>query len=84
MFLTLNAHRPVREDSTSYAAEYSHPIFNARAMNAQRCLWSLQGRRNTWFCVANFGAGFHEDGLQAALDCCERVGPNLDKRAHSK
>jgi uncharacterized protein len=38
MFLTLNAHRPVREDSISYAAEYSHPIFNARAMNAQRCL----------------------------------------------
>jgi predicted NAD/FAD-binding protein len=74
MFLTLNAHRPVREDSISYTAEYSHPIFNARAMNAQRHLWSLQGRRNTWFCGAYFGAGFHEDGLQAGLAVAEALG----------
>jgi uncharacterized protein len=74
MFLTLNAHRPVREDSILYAAEYSHPVFNARAMNAQRRLWSLQGRRNTWFCGAYFGAGFHEDGLQAGLAVAEALG----------
>jgi predicted NAD/FAD-binding protein len=74
MFLTLNAHRPVREDLVSYTAEYAHPIFNARAMNAQRRLWSLQGRRNTWFCGAYFGAGFHEDGLQAGLAVAEALG----------
>jgi uncharacterized protein len=74
IFLTLNAHQPVREDSICYMAEYSHPIFNARAMNAQRRLWSLQGRRNTWFCGAYFGAGFHEDGLQAGLAVAEAVG----------
>ena len=32
MFLTLNAHRPIREDSILYATDYTHPIFNARAM----------------------------------------------------
>ena len=35
MFLTLNAHRPVREESILYTTDYTHPIFNARAMNAQ-------------------------------------------------
>jgi len=74
MFVTLNAHRPIREDSILYAADYSHPIFNARAMNAQRRLWSLQGQRNTWFCGAYFGAGFHEDGLQAGLAVAEALG----------
>ena len=72
--MTLNAHRPVREESILYATDYAHPVFNARAMNAQRGLWSLQGERNTWFCGAYFGAGFHEDGLQAGLAVAEALG----------
>jgi predicted NAD/FAD-binding protein len=74
LFVTLNAHRPIREDSILYATDYTHPVFNARAMNAQRRLWSLQGQRNTWFCGAYFGAGFHEDGLQAGLAVAEALG----------
>lgn len=53
---------------------YSHPIFDAAANRAQRELWRLQGRRNTWFCGAYFGAGFHEDGLQAGLAVAEDLG----------
>jgi predicted NAD/FAD-binding protein len=74
LFLTLNAHQPIREDSILYATDYTHPIFDARAMNAQSRLWSLQGKRNTWFCGAYFGAGFHEDGLQAGLAVAEALG----------
>ncbi|OYX91368.1 MAG: hypothetical protein B7Y74_14655, partial [Novosphingobium sp. 35-62-5] len=37
-------------------------------------LWALQGRRNTWFCGAWFGAGFHEDGLQSGLAVAEQLG----------
>ena len=37
-------------------------------------LWLLQGNRNTWFCGAYFGAGFHEDGLQAGLAVAEQLG----------
>jgi predicted NAD/FAD-binding protein len=74
MFLTLNAHRPIREDLILYATDYTHPTFNASAMKAQRRLWSLQGQRNTWFCGAYFGAGFHEDGLQAGLAVAEALG----------
>ncbi|MEZ6023670.1 MAG: hypothetical protein R3C16_09745 [Hyphomonadaceae bacterium] len=53
--------------------EYDHPIFNAAAIRAQEQLWSLQGQRNTWFCGAHFGAGFHEDGLQAGLAVAEQL-----------
>ncbi len=74
MFVTLNAHRPIRENSILYKADYSHPVFNVCAMDAQRRLWSLQGQRNTWFCGAYFGAGFHEDGLQAGLAVAEALG----------
>ena len=37
-------------------------------------LWSLQGERNTWFCGAYFGSGFHEDGLQSGLAVAEALG----------
>jgi uncharacterized protein len=53
---------------------YRHPIFNAQTMAAQKQLWHLQGQQNTWFCGAWFGAGFHEDGLQAGLAVAEQMG----------
>jgi hypothetical protein len=53
---------------------YEHPLFDSAAITAQRYLWSLQGQRNTWFCGAYFGAGFHEDGLQAGLAVAEILG----------
>jgi predicted NAD/FAD-binding protein len=54
--------------------EYDHPVFNRHALRNQRALWQLQGVRNTWFCGAYFGAGFHEDGLQAGLAVAEQLG----------
>lgn len=34
----------------------------------------MQGLRNTWFCGAYFGSGFHEDGIQAGLAVAEDLG----------
>ena len=53
---------------------YQHPLLDAAATRAQKRLWDLQGRRNAWFCGAYFGAGFHEDGLQAGLAVAEQLG----------
>ena len=52
----------------------SHKRLGEAAIAAQRRLWSLQGRRRTWFCGAWFGAGFHEDGLQSGLAVAEQLG----------
>ena len=53
---------------------YTHPVFDLGALAAQKRLWSLQGQDNIWFCGAHFGAGFHEDGLQAGLAVAEALG----------
>ena len=53
---------------------YDHPLFDARAIAAQDNLWALQGNGNVWFSGAYFGAGFHEDGLQAGLAVAEQLG----------
>lgn len=74
LFVTLNPTRPPRAGTRHFAELYEHPVFDAAAIAAQRRLWSLQGRRNTWFCGAHFGAGFHEDGLQSGLAVAEQLG----------
>ena len=74
LFVTLNPFREPRRGSVIRSDLYTHPTFDAHAMSAQERLWSLQGRQRTWFCGAYFGAGFHEDGLQAGLAVAETLG----------
>jgi predicted NAD/FAD-binding protein len=74
IFLTLNPRTMPRTETILYETEYDHPLFDAAALRAQQQLWSLQGVRNTWFCGAHFGAGFHEDGLQSGLAAAEQLG----------
>ncbi|MFO1025741.1 MAG: FAD-dependent oxidoreductase [Acetobacteraceae bacterium] len=74
LFVTLNPAVAPRPDAVLHEETYRHPQFDAEAMRAQSGLWSLQGRQRTWFCGAYFGAGFHEDGLQAGLAVAEQLG----------
>ena len=74
LLVTLNPHTPPDPALVHWQGTYTHPLFDAAAVRAQRELWSLQGRHNTWFCGAYFGAGFHEDGLQAGLAVAEQLG----------
>ena len=46
---------------------YSHPVFDAAAIDAQHKLPAIQGRGHVWFCGAWTRYGFHEDGLSSAL-----------------
>jgi predicted NAD/FAD-binding protein len=74
VFLTLNPSPEPRADQVLRTEVFRHPMFNTAALAAQKQLWSLQGARNTWYCGAYFGAGFHEDGLQAGLAVAEQLG----------
>ena len=74
LLVTLNPPRAPAAGTLLHSESYDHPIFDADAMAAQRRLWRLQGQRNTWFCGAYFGAGFHEDGLQSGLAVAEELG----------
>ncbi|KRE04246.1 NADH-ubiquinone oxidoreductase subunit 6 [Bosea sp. Root381] len=74
LFVTLNPPDMPREDTILHEETYEHPLFDAAALGAQARLWSLQGVRRSWFCGAYFGAGFHEDGLQAGLAVAETLG----------
>lgn len=74
LFVTLNPSSKLELKGEIRREDYEHPIFDGPAMAAQGEIWGLQGQRNTWFCGAYFGAGFHEDGLQAGLAVAEALG----------
>ena len=53
--------------------DYAHPVFDVAAIEAQRKVRDLQGQRNTYFCGAWTGYGFHEDGLKSGLDVATQL-----------
>ncbi len=74
LFVTLNPLHEPKPESIIHSEIYHHPIFDPGAMNAQKRAWLLQGHKNTWYCGAWMGSGFHEDGLQAGLAVAEALG----------
>jgi len=72
-FVTLNPITPIAPSKIIKQIEFHHPLFNAASLRAQNELHRLQGQRNTWFCGAYFGSGFHEDGLQSGLAVAEAL-----------
>lgn len=73
LFVTLNPNREIDRDKVYQTQEFEHPIVDSAATDAQKQLWSLQGRQGVWYCGAYFGAGFHEDGLQSGLAVAEAI-----------
>ncbi len=72
-FVSLNPGISPNPDTVVRASDYEHPIFNAQTWRSQQSLWSLQGVRRTWFCGSYFGAGFHEDAVQAGFAAAEDI-----------
>lgn len=74
LFISVNPKIELDHRKVLQTFRYQHPFFDIGAWSAQRRLWELQGRRNTWFCGSYFGYGFHEDGLQSGLAVAEDLG----------
>lgn len=74
MVVSLNPHVEPRPDHLIAEFNYEHPIFDRAAIDAQQHLPALQGRRHTWYCGAWSGYGFHEDGLNSAMQVAEALG----------
>ena len=60
--------------------DYAHPVFDLKAIDAQKRVPLLQGQHHTWYAGAWTGYGFHEDGLKSGL----QVGRALLKQIHEQ
>ncbi len=68
LLLTLNRHDEIDPGTVLRHLTYDHPVFDAAAIRAQRRLPEIQGVGGTYFAGAYWGYGFHEDGVNSALD----------------
>lgn len=74
VIVTLNPGEEPRPETVIDRYSYAHPVFDQVGIAAQARLPQLQGRRNTWFCGAWAGYGFHEDGLKAGMAVAAGLG----------
>jgi uncharacterized protein len=80
VIVTLNP--PVEPDPSTVLGEfeYDHPLFDGKALAAQRAFTALQGTRHTWFAGAWLGYGFHEDGLRSAHAVADAIARQVAAR----
>ena len=75
-FVSLNAHDRIAPAKILRRIEYEHPVFNLAAIAAQKELPQLNRlatSQTTYFAGAWFKYGFHEDGLNSALECARAI-----------
>ena len=72
--VSLNSEDRIAPESVIASFDYAHPVFDGEAVAAQRRLAEINGPRNTWYCGAWQGYGFHEDGMTSAVAVCRQLG----------
>jgi uncharacterized protein len=74
LLVSLNRAEDVDPGRVLAQFEYEHPVFDAVALRAQRRRAEIQGVGGVWFAGAYWGYGFHEDGVQSALEVAGAIG----------
>ena len=67
VLVTLNPLHPPKTELTQGIWEYSHPVYDAKAIRSQKLLPNIQNKRGVSFCGAWTKYGFHEDGFSSGL-----------------
>jgi len=78
--VSLNPLQPIDPATIVGEYDYAHPVFDLKAIDAQKRVPLLQGQQHTWYAGAWSGYGFHEDGLKSGL----QVGRALLKQIHEQ
>ncbi len=53
---------------------FSHPVFSKNTIAAQKRFSEINDKNHTYYCGAYWGYGFHEDGVNSAINACEPLG----------
>jgi predicted NAD/FAD-binding protein len=81
VLVSLNPSRPIARNHIMGEFDYAHPVFDTAAIRAQKGISGLQGLRNSYFCGAWTGYGFHEDGLKSGLNVAQLLLRDVAREA---
>ena len=72
IIVTLNPATKPNENLIYDVYEFEHPVFNQKAIDAQKNIFKIQGENRIWYCGAWQRYGFHEDGLLSAVNLAKK------------
>jgi predicted NAD/FAD-binding protein len=73
-FVSLNAQDIIDPKHVIHTFNYTHPIFDVAALNAQESIKNLHlESRGRYFCGSYFRFGFHEDALSSSVEMCKHI-----------
>ena len=75
--VSLNLARAIDPDKIFRKIDYHHPVYNPGSLIAHRRHPEINGVNRTFYAGAYWGYGFHEDGVNSALEVCKHFNKAL-------
>lgn len=76
--VTINDPGIINSNKILKTINYEHPLFTVDSVSAKKKIPSMNGSNHTYYCGAYCGNGFHEDGVNSALEVCKNFNIGLD------
>ncbi|MBK2093270.1 NAD(P)/FAD-dependent oxidoreductase [Francisella philomiragia] len=73
-FVTVNPDQKPDPQKIINEHTFDHPVFDKKAIQAQKDFDKIQGLNNTYYCGAYLRYGFHEDGILSAVNVANKLG----------
>lgn len=83
ILVSLNPVRKPAAHTVINRMDYSHPIFDGPAVQAQQALPDIQGQNNIWLAGAWTRYGFHEDGFQSGINAARDLRATFEHQGHA-
>ena len=75
--VSLNLAKAINPDKIFRKMNYHHPVYDPESLVARRSHQEINGVNRTYYAGAYWGYGFHEDGVNSALEVCKHFNITL-------
>lgn len=72
-FVSMNLSDTIDNSKIIQRFKYSHPCLDLAALRAQKQSKLINGTNNTYYVGSYWGYGFHEDGVNSAMNICRLI-----------
>ena len=72
-FVSVNLSGTIDSSKIIQRFKYAHPCLDLAALRAQQQIKLINGINNTYYVGSYWGYGFHEDGVNSAINTCRLI-----------
>ena len=75
--VSLNLSKAINPAKIHCEMHYHHPVYDPDSLTARKSHAEINGTNRIYYAGAYWGYGFHEDGVNSALEVCKHFGKTL-------